>query len=64
MGEGEVMTKDEVREQLKAWSEEYDKVWHESWNDGHDGHYRDLLDGFMVRIDEMEFKLRKPWWKK
>ncbi len=58
------MTKSEVREQLKMWSEEYDKVWHESWRDGHDGHYRDLLDGFMVRIDELEFQLRKKWYQR
>jgi hypothetical protein len=45
------MNKNEIRKQLKTWSEEYDKVWHESWDDGHDGRYRDLLDGFMVRVD-------------
>jgi hypothetical protein len=58
------MKKSEIIAELKSWSEEYDKIWHASWNEGHNGHYRDLLDGFMVRVDEMEFKLRKPWWKR
>lgn len=58
------MTKTKIREQLKAWSEEYDKRWHASRMDGYDGHYRDLLDEVIVRIDTLEFQLRKPWWKR
>jgi hypothetical protein len=58
------MNKRKIREQLKSWSEEYDKIWHASWNEGHGGHYRDLLDDFMVRVDELEFQLRKKWWQR
>jgi len=55
------MTKAMARERLQELSIELDKKWHASYSEGHDGHYRDLLDSVLVQIDEIEFQLRKSW---
>jgi hypothetical protein len=58
------MTKKEAIAVLQEFSVELDQRWHASRSEGHDGHYRDLLDECMVVIDEVSFKLGRKWYHK
>jgi hypothetical protein len=50
---------------LEEWSIELDKDFHESYDKVMNaGHYRDLLDEVIQRIDAMNAYVKRPWYKR
>jgi hypothetical protein len=58
------MTKSKAIKELQALSRDLDSEWHDSTSWDHSGKYRETLDAIIVRVDELEFQLRKKWWSK
>ena len=59
------MTKKQISKILEEWSDEFDKDWHESYNqDLRSGHYRDMLGEIIERIDALNAAVRRPWYKR
>jgi len=59
------MKKKRISSMLEEWSIEFDKDFHESFNKQlNDGHYRDLLDEVISRVDALNAYVKRPWYKK
>jgi len=57
--------KKNVSRMLEEWSIELDKDFHESYDKVMNaGHYRDLLDEVIQRIDAMNAYVKRPWYKR
>jgi hypothetical protein len=60
-----MMTKKQISKILEEWSTDFDKDFHESYNkDLRSGHYRDLLDEIITRVDALNAAVRRPWYKR
>lgn len=59
------MTKKQISAILEEWSAEFDKDYHESYNqDLRSGHYRDLLSEVIDRIDALNTNLKRKWYQR
>lgn len=59
------MTKKQISAILEEWSDEFDKDYHESYNqDLRSGHYRDLLSEVIDRIDALNTNLKRKWYQR
>lgn len=56
------MTKKQISAILEEWSDEFHKDYLDSYNQGRDGHYRDLLNEVIDRIDALNRVAKKSWW--
>lgn len=58
------MKKKQLSNILEEWSDEFHKDYMDSYNTGRDGHYRDLLDEIITRIDALNAYNKKAWYKR
>lgn len=59
------MTKKQLSKIFEEWSDEFHKDYMDSYNhDFRSGHYRDLLDEFISRIDALNVATKKRWWQR
>jgi hypothetical protein len=58
------MTKKQLNSILEEWSDEFHKDYMDSYNkDLRAGHYRDLLDEVITRIDALHAANKRKWYK-
>ena len=58
------MTKKQISDILEEWSNEFHRDYQDSYNkDLNAGHYRDLLDEVITRMDALNVAVKRKWYK-
>lgn len=57
------MKKSSISQILDEWSSEFHNDYLDSYDKGHDGHYRELLSEVIDRIDALNTAINRKWYK-
>lgn len=58
------MRKKQLSKILEEWSDEFHKDYLDSYNQGKDGHWRDLMSEVIDRIDALNNFNKRKWYRK
>ena len=58
------MRKKQLSKILTEWSDEFHNDYMSSYDQGLDGHWRDLMSEVIDRIDALNAYNNKKWWKR